>query len=142
MIVLDTDHLSEFQKGISSAAKQLKDRLHHSGQPVSITIVSAEELMRGWLAAIHREHNPHRQIRSYQRLGQLFKFFAAWTILPWDEAATGIFEHLKRQRLRIGTMDLKIASIALCKNAMLLSSNLRDFRTVPGLHVEDWLSAE
>src|SRR5262245_15699178 len=127
MIVLDTDHLSEFQKGKSSAAKQLKDRLEHSAEPVSITIVSAEELMRGWLAAIHREHDPHRQIRAYQRLGQLIKFFTAWTILPWDEAATGTFERLKRQRLRIGTMDLRIASITLTHDATLLSSNLRDF---------------
>ena len=58
MIVLDTDHLSEFQKGTSSAAKQLRDRLERCGEPVAITIISAEELMRGWLAAIHREHNP------------------------------------------------------------------------------------
>jgi hypothetical protein len=52
-------------------------------------------LLRGWLAAIHREHDSHRQIRAYQRLDQLFKFFAAWTILPWDEAVIGTFERLK-----------------------------------------------
>jgi tRNA(fMet)-specific endonuclease VapC len=139
MIVLDTDHLSEFQKGTSSAAKQLKDRLNRSDQPIATTIVSAEELLRGWLAAIHREHNPHRQIRAYKRLGQLFEFFGAWRVLPWDEAASGIFTQLKRQRLRIGTMDLKIASISLVHDARLLSSNLRDFRAVPGLRVDDWL---
>jgi tRNA(fMet)-specific endonuclease VapC len=93
-------------------------------------------------SVIHREQNARGQIRAYQRLGHLFKFFGAWTILPWDEAATDIFEQLKRQRLRIGTMDLKIASITLTHNSTLLSSNLRDFRTVPGLRVEDWLSAE
>jgi tRNA(fMet)-specific endonuclease VapC len=39
----------------------------------------------------------------------------------------------------IGTMDLKIASIALAHSATLLSANLRDFRQVPNLSVEDWL---
>ena len=36
-------------------------------------------------------------------------------------------------------MDLKIAATALVHGALLLSANLRDFRQVPGLMVEDWL---
>jgi len=39
-------------------------------------------------------------------------------------------------------MDLKIASIAIAHSATLLTRNRRDFEVVPGLHVEDWLSAE
>jgi tRNA(fMet)-specific endonuclease VapC len=46
---------------------------------------------------------------------------------------------LRQQRIRIGTMDLKIASIALVSDALLVTSNLRDFRLVPGLRCEDWL---
>jgi predicted nucleic acid-binding protein len=34
---------------------------------------------------------------------------------------------------------LKIASIALEADAVLLSANLRDFERVPGLRVENWL---
>ncbi len=41
-------------------------------------------------------------------------------------------------KLRIGTMDLRIAAIAIAQDALLLSKNLTDFRTVPGLSVEDW----
>ena len=50
------------------------------------------------------------------------------------------FMRLRRERIRIGTQDLKIASIALHTGALLLSANLRDFEKVPGLRVEDWLS--
>jgi len=42
--------------------------------------------------------------------------------------------------VRIGSMDLKIASIALVHNALVLSANLQDFQKVPGLRVENWLS--
>ena len=37
-------------------------------------------------------------------------------------------------------MDLKIAAIVLARQATFLSANLRDFRQVPNLYVEDWLS--
>jgi tRNA(fMet)-specific endonuclease VapC len=46
---------------------------------------------------------------------------------------------LRNARVRIDTMDLKIASTALVRQALLLSANLRDFRKVPGLRVESWL---
>jgi tRNA(fMet)-specific endonuclease VapC len=61
-------------------------------------------------------------------------------VLPWDTEAANILLDLRKQRIRIGTMDLKIASIVLAHNAVLLSQNLRDFQRVPDLQVEDWLS--
>jgi tRNA(fMet)-specific endonuclease VapC len=60
--------------------------------------------------------------------------------LPFDQPAAQQFLDLKAVRVRIGTMDLKIASIVLIHQATLLSANLRDFRQVPGLLVEDWLT--
>ena len=58
------DHLGEFQKGTSTAAKALKQRLETCREPIAATIISAEELIRGWLAAIHAEPDPRKQIRS------------------------------------------------------------------------------
>jgi tRNA(fMet)-specific endonuclease VapC len=46
---------------------------------------------------------------------------------------------LRHARIRVGTQDLRIASIALAHNALLVSANLQDFEQVPGLRVEDWL---
>lgn len=37
-------------------------------------------------------------------------------------------------------MDVRIASIVLANDALLISRNLRDFERVPGLGVEDWPS--
>ena len=77
---------------------------------------------------------------AYERLGCRIEFFAQWHVLKWDTDAADIFQDLRHQRIRIGTMDLKIASIVLAHNATLLSRNLRDFQQVPGLKTEDWFS--
>jgi tRNA(fMet)-specific endonuclease VapC len=39
---------------------------------------------------------------------------------------------------RLGTMDLKIASVALVNQAVLLTRNSSDFRRIIDLPVEDW----
>lgn len=60
------------------------------------------------------------------------------TVLPFDERAAGHFDHLGRQRLRIGTQDLKIAAIALANDATVLTRNTIRFANVPSLQFEDW----
>lgn len=140
MLVLDTDHLVEFQKGTSAESRQLKDRLAQESQPIATTIITVEEIMRGWMAAVRRNHEPHRQINAYKKLRQLFGFFAVWIVLEWDEPAANHFEALKLAKTRVGTMDLKIASIVLANEATLLSRNTMDFEKVPGLVIQDWLS--
>ncbi len=140
MLVLDTDHLTEYQRGMSAEARRLKERLGRAMEPCATTIVTVEEIMRGWIAAIHRIQDPHRQIRAYASLQQLFRFFATWNVLEWNDAAADEYESLKLAKVRIGTMDLKIASIALAGDATLLTRNRNDFSRVPGLRVEDWLS--
>jgi tRNA(fMet)-specific endonuclease VapC len=139
MLVLDTDHLVELDRGSAQGAA-LQRKLIDAGDEVATTIISAEEQFRGWLAQLHRQRDPHEQIATYQRLQRRIEFFAAWHVLPWDTDAADILQDLRRQRLRIGTMDLKIASIVLAHDATLLSRNLRDFQKVPNLRVEDWLS--
>ena len=47
-------------------------------------------------------------------------------------------ERLKRQRIRVGTMDLRIAAIALANGMTVLTRNRADFGRVPNLNVEDW----
>ena len=46
MLVLDTDHLVEYQKGTSAPSRRLKERLDHVGEPFGTTIITVEEIMR------------------------------------------------------------------------------------------------
>jgi tRNA(fMet)-specific endonuclease VapC len=95
--------------------------------------------MRGWLAVIAREKLASRQVFGYRELALLFEFYQSFEIVPFDEAAAQQFEDLRRQKLRIGSRDLKIAATALVNHAFLLSANLADFEQVPGLRIENWL---
>ena len=58
MLVLDTDHLVEYQKGTSAEALSLKERLDRASEPYATTIVTVEEIMRGWMAAVRRIADP------------------------------------------------------------------------------------
>jgi tRNA(fMet)-specific endonuclease VapC len=59
-------------------------------------------------------------------------------VLPFDKQAMNEILDLQKRRTRIGTSDLRIAAIATANGVKLLCRNLRDFRQVPGLEVEDW----
>lgn len=138
MLVLDTDHVSTLATH-SVASLALLERIRESGQDAVTAIVTVEEQLRGWLAEIHRLTDPHRQILAYQRLQGRVDFFASWTVLPWDTDAADFFVRLRRQGVRIGSMDLKIACIVLAHDATLLTRNAKDFAQVPGLRFENWL---
>ena len=140
MIILDTDHVTVLRYPEQSLYAPLTSRMSRSTDSAfAVTAVSIEEQLRGWLAAIHRKRDIHGQILYYTRLTGLIEFFGRWQIVPFNEPAADRFFALRQGGLRIGTMDLKIASIALEQGALLLSANLRDFQQVPGLRVEDWL---
>lgn len=95
--------------------------------------------MHGWLAEISRHRDPRRPVSAYTKLQRQAEVFAEWTMLPWDADAAEEFLKLRRQGVRIGTMDLKIACIVLAHDATLLTRNASDFAQVPGLIFENWL---
>jgi tRNA(fMet)-specific endonuclease VapC len=142
MILLDTDHLSVLTKRQAGGHARLIERLQIANEPLAIPILSVEEQCKGWLAKIHRTRDIHQQIAPYDRLTEFFEFLAEWDIVSLDAAAADAFDHLRKQKIRIGSRDLKIASISLTRDALLLSANLRDFQLVPGLRVENWLRAD
>ena len=91
MMVLDSDHFSEFLKGTSPAALRLRERLEAATERVVVTIITAEELMRGWLSLIHRQRMVRAQIPGYAELHKLISTLGRWDVLPWDDAAASQF---------------------------------------------------
>lgn len=126
MLVLDTDHLTALERHGQSTP--LFRRLDESLEPLAVTIVTIEEQLRGCLAEIHRRNKDvYDQIAIYRRLESNLAFPASLKTLGWSDTAADIFTDRRRQKIRIGSVDLKIASIAIANDALLLSANLRNF---------------
>ena len=139
MILLDTDHLSVLTDRRAAGNAALVRRLNLAAEPLAIPIVAVEEQCKGWLAKIARTRDIHQQISPHQRLAELFDFLAEWDVVSLSDAAADLFTQLRRQKVRFGSQDLKIAAIAITEDALLLSGNLRNFQKAPGLRVENWL---
>ena len=139
MIILDTDCMSLLQRENILVASRLQQNLDRFfPDEIYTTIISFEEQMRGWLSFVARSKTLEQQIYAYQKLHTFLKDYRNATILDFDEKAAEVFQELKSQKIRVGTMDLKIAAIAISNNAILVSRNLADFEQVPNLAAEDW----
>lgn len=138
MVILDTDHLSVLDQDTIESINLGRRLAALPESEVAVGIITYEEQMRGWLAYVARANTPERQIEAYRRLRLHIEQFCKIPLIDYDEKAAAEFERLRQARIRIGTMDLKIAAIALANNATLLTRNLTDFNKVPGLHAEDW----
>jgi len=139
MYLFDTDHITALDRG-GEEGERLRTRLAHiPPEEAAVSVVSYEEQMRGWLAYIAQLRAVDRQVAGYHRLERMLEFYCATPLLPFDARAAEQFQRLGVARIRIGTMDLKIAAIALANDAILLSRNLTDFSKVPALRVEDWM---
>lgn len=136
--ILDTDHFSAVDRS-SEAARTFDRRAGKHRGELFLTVITVEEVMRGWLGLLASKKKREEELPVYRRMKRSTEMLAQWDILDWDEDALVIFEKLRRQRLRMSTADMKIASIALEHDAILLTRNLADFTKVPGLRVENWL---
>jgi len=141
MFVLDTDTLSHLQRSGTTIALAVAARIETCGQPVVVTMVTFAEQVKGRLAQCSAAKTPEAYITRLGWLRRTIEDYRHRTILDFDDRSAAEFKKLKAAKIRVGTMDLRIASIARALDATLVSANLSDFRLVPGLKVEDWTAA-
>lgn len=138
-VVLDTDHLSVLQWQEQPACGRLLAGLDDLPRDdIATTIVSFHEQVQGWLAYLSRARKPDQVVLAYAKLEGVWRSFLKMNVLSFTAEAQNRFMELRRQCPRVQTLDLRIASIALTTDATLLTRNVRDFRQVPRLGVEDW----
>lgn len=133
MFVLDTDICIFLLEGRSKAAAERLAQL--TPDDVCTTAVSAAELSYG---AFHSQ-------RSRESLSRLNDFIGPMTQLPFDAPSAVRFGELKQYLVAqgnvIGGMDMLIAATVLANDGILVTNNIREFGRVPGLRLENWLSA-
>ncbi len=138
MYVFDTDHLSILEHRGAGAQSLLIRLANVNPNEVAATIISYEEQMRGWLNYIKKAQTVEGQVVAYKQLNKQLTNYCAIPILEFDEQATQELQRLKKAYPRLGTMDLKIAAIALVNQAILLTHNSSDLGQIVGLPIEDW----
>lgn len=133
LYILDTDHLSLYGRN----HPQLITRLQLEQGRFATTAINVEEQLRGRLAQVAQARGTALS-NTYQRLVETLLLLSEFQILPYNSNSHTIYQLLKAQRIRVGTQDLRIASIALTYDGILLTRNLQDFEKVPNLIVQDW----
>lgn len=132
--ILDTDHFSLFQRGHPNVIRRVNSV---DAENLALTIISAEEQIRGRLNIIRRS-SCEELVLAYSRLQDLLNDLKNINLLSFTDDANKYYKNFIEQKIRIGTRDLRIAAIALSVNGIVVTRNQRDFEKVPGLRWEDW----
>ena len=136
--LMDSDHVSLIDRSGLEGMRIYARIAALPSNSVAVSLVSYEEQMRGRMAEIARMSSVDRQMTAYSRLDKMRDYYCTTPVLPFDGKVLAQFQSLWLLRLRVGTMDLKIAATALANNAILITRNASDFGKIPGLTIQDW----
>jgi tRNA(fMet)-specific endonuclease VapC len=133
--ILDTDHVSLAQRGQSHIVERIATI---PPEQLAVSIITVQEQLRGRLAQVQQARNSIALIHAYKLLHETLMFYLTVSIIDFDEHAAATMDSLRRHKIRIGTLDLRIAAVTLAVGATLVTRNRRDFEQVPELAIEDW----
>jgi tRNA(fMet)-specific endonuclease VapC len=127
--VLDTNTLIYFFKGVGNVNNRLLS------MPPSEIVLPAIVLFELELG-IAKSSSPRK------RISQLKDFTALVNVIPFGpaeaKAAAQIRAKLEKKGIPIGPYDVLIAACAKANNLILVTHNLKEFKRIEGLRVEDW----
>lgn len=133
MFIFDTDIYTNVMKKVPS--KKLIDHLKKVPREDQFTTtVTIGEVFYG----IMKSSNRVRLLKLFETV-----LLPRATILPFDFLAAKKYGEMRSILENQGTplehADLQIASIALSRNMTLITGNIRHFKRMPNLKVENWL---
>ena len=135
LYVFDTDSLQLFQEQNPIVVSHVRTV---APGDLATSVVTVEEQLSGWYTQLRQAKQTERLAWAYRRLAATVRFLAQILIVDFDERAIYRCEELKKLKLKVRKMDLRIAATVLEHGAVLVTRNVRDFRQVPGLRIEDW----
>ena len=139
MFVLDSDIPSIIQDREGEEFLRIQQRMA-SADPttVFVSIVTFQEQANGWNNYIRRARAAGDIVHGYGMYERMLAEFVRLNVVSFDDAAATICSNLRSSKVRIGTMDLRIAAVALANDMTVVTRNTVDFERVPGLRIEDW----
>jgi tRNA(fMet)-specific endonuclease VapC len=135
-ILLDTDTLSLLMHG----HERLVQRVAQQTEPMAITIVARIEILQCRFASLLKAADGERLLAAQHWLEENEAYLSRVACLPFDQSAATTFDRLRDNTSlrKIGRADLLIASIALSRQATLVTRNRKHFERIPGLRVGNW----
>lgn len=132
--LLDTSTLTLLQRGHPRVRARHAAHMAECGVPA----VTVEESIGGWLAFLRQSRTNAQRALASQSLSEAVAFLSSFAIHAMTETMYDRYDSLVKQKLNIGSMDLKIAACALELGATVATQKVRDFRRLQGLLWEDW----
>lgn len=136
MILLDTDIISL----LLAEHPAITARFRTATDEVAITFVSRIEILEGRFAFVMKAADGAQVLRAQEWLAKSESALSRFRVIPFDDDAAADFDRLLGTKglRRIGRGDLLNASIALSREAVLVTRNLKDYRKFKGLRMENW----
>ena len=104
----------------------------HPVGDIGVSVITLAEL----------EYGVAKSSRPARNRAALEQFVSPLEVAAFDRDATAVYGRVRAQLEKkgqpIGSMDLLIAAHAISLDVRLITHNVKEFRKVPGLRVEDW----
>jgi tRNA(fMet)-specific endonuclease VapC len=138
MYLLDTDTLTHLHASNTNVINRLESL---QDEEVAITIVTKVEILRGRIDYLLKAFSVSDLLKAQEFFSRSETLLNQLPVILIDENAGNQFDRLQSvSKIRkIGRADLLIASIALANQATLVTRNLRHFRQIPHLFLENWV---
>lgn len=135
MWVIDTDTLTLWLRAHPQIVRRAEPCSAHE---LAVTIITVEEALGGWYSVVRQARDDEKLAWAYRRLQETVEFLSRVRILGFTPSAISRFNELRKKHRRADKSDLRIAAIVLETGGTLVTRNLRDFRAIEGLALEDW----
>ena len=138
MYLLDTDTLTYLHAGNANVIKRLKIL---EDAEIAITIVTKIEILRGRIDYLLKAFSGEDLLKAQDLFCRSETLLNQLPLISIEQNAANQFERLQNvsKFRKIGRADLLIASITLANQATLVTRNLRHFRQIPQLLLENWV---
>jgi tRNA(fMet)-specific endonuclease VapC len=103
---------------------------------LAVSTITVAELEYGVANSSRVEHNAE----------SLRRFLLPISIHDYDDRSAKVYgsvrARLQRQGMKIGSLDTLIASQALAHDMILVTNNMKEFKRVEGLRLENWVELD
>lgn len=138
MIVLDSDIVTLISYGQTDKLQQRIAAVQES-EVLAVTIITGMEILRGRFDGILKAANEDELLKAMDRFQSSRRLLDSFRLLEVNEDAAQHFKQMLRAKKKPKRRaDMLMACIALAHDGLLVTRNVKDYKDVPGLRVENW----